>query len=70
MNIMGNNKFQQYNDPEWVEVLTEAFLDINIGKLSDGQKKLLRTIYFEKLNSGLNPKKAITQALQIVLCFE
>jgi len=67
---MENNKFQQYNDPEWIEVLVEAFLDIDINKLSDEQKKLLRTTYFEKLNSGLKPKEAITQALQIVLCFE
>ena len=67
---MENNKVKQYDDPEWIEVLTEAFLDINIDKLSDGQKKLLRATYFEKLNSGLNPKEAIAQALQIVLCFE
>ena len=67
---MENNKVQQYDDPEWIEVLTEAFLDINIDKLSDGQKKLLRATYLEKLNSGLKPKDAIAQALQIVLCFE
>lgn len=67
---MENNKLQQYDDPEWIEVLTEAFLDMNIDKLSDEQKKLLRTTYFERLNSGLKPKEAISQALQIVLCFE
>ncbi len=66
---MKNNKIQKYEDPEWVEALVEAFLDIDPNELTKNQKRLLRETYFEKINSGLKPKEAIKQAIEIVLCF-
>ena len=67
---MQYDNFRKQEDPEWIIVLVEAFLDINMDKLTKDQKKLLRELYFEKLNSGLKPKEAIKQALDIVLCFD
>jgi len=66
---MDRRKNRDFNDPEWIKELSEAFLDINIEKLSKEQRKLFREIYFEKINSGLTPKEAVEQAMEIVLCF-
>ena len=56
-------------DPEWIKVIANALLDININNLSDRQKKMLRDQYLENIREGLKPKEAIEKALQIVLCF-
>ena len=56
-------------DPEWIKVIANALLDVNINDLSDHQKKLLRDQYLENLRNGLKPKEAIEKAMQIVLCF-
>jgi len=66
-----NKKIQkiQNSDPDWIKVIANAFLDININNLSDHQKKMLRDQYLDFLRDGLNPKEAIEKALQIVLCF-
>jgi len=56
-------------DPDWIKVIADALLDININDLSDRQKKMLRDQYLDNLRDGLKPKEAIEKALQIVLCF-
>jgi len=56
-------------DPEWIKVVANALLDININNLSDRQKKMLRDQYLDYIRDGLKPKDAIDKALQIVLCF-
>ena len=64
-------KFQKIkkSDPEWIKVIANALLDININDLSDHQKKMLRDQYLDNIRDGLTPKEAIEKALQIVLCF-
>ncbi len=57
-------------DPEWIKVIANALLDININNLSDRQKKMLRDQYLDNIKDGLKPKEAIEKALQIVLCFD
>jgi hypothetical protein len=49
--------------------LVDAVSDLNLDTLSEKQKRLLRETYFEKLRDGLDPKEAIKQSLEIVLCF-
>ena len=58
------------DDTEWIKVIADALLDININEFSDGQKKMLRNLYSENLHDGLKPKEAIKKALEIVLCFD
>ena len=62
-------KIKKY-DPEWIKVIANALLDININNLTDCQKKMLRDQYFDYIRGGLKPKEAIEKALQIVLCFK
>jgi hypothetical protein len=57
------------NDPEWIKVLADAVLNIDLNKLSDSQKKMLRDQFLDNLRDGLKPKEAIQKALKIVLCF-
>jgi hypothetical protein len=56
-------------DPEWINVIADALLDIDVNNLSDRQKKMLRDQYLENLKNGLKPKEAIEKAMQIVSCF-
>ena len=56
-------------DPEWIKVVANAILDVNINNLTDRQKKMLRDQYLDNIRDGLKPKEAIEKALQIVLCF-
>ena len=58
------------NDPEWIKTIAESLTNINIKKLSDNQKKMLRDLYLENLKYNLKPKEAMEKALQIVLCFK
>jgi len=57
-------------DPEWIKVIADALLDINVNNLSNRQKKMLRDQYLENLRNGLKPKEAIEKAMQIVSCFD
>lgn len=61
-------KIKNY-DPDWIKVIANTLLDININDLSDHQKKMLRDQYLENLREGFKPKEAIERALQIVRCF-
>ena len=67
---MGDTHKKDFNDPEWIRVITETLLNINIDKMSDNQKKMLRDLYLENLKYNLKPKEAMEKALQIVLCFK
>ena len=69
---MRQKKSQSVNqlDPEWIKVIADALLDINIYELSDSHKKMLQDLYLENLRKGLKPKDAISKALQIVKCFK
>ena len=58
------------HDPDWIKVIANTLLDININDLSDHQKKMLRDQYLDNLRDGLKPKEAIERALQIVSCFD
>ena len=64
MNIIQKNNSKQKRKTEG----RVFYLDSD--KLSDKQKKLLREVYFENINDGLKPKKAMEKALQIVTCFK
>ena len=66
---MKKSKIIKKCDPEWIKVIANALLDININDLSDRQKKMLRDQYLDFIRDGLKPKDAIEKALQIVLCF-
>ena len=66
---MENNSDKEFNDPEWIKVVTESLLDINFNKLSDSQKKMLRDLYLDNLKDGLKPKEAMKKAYGIVLSF-
>ncbi len=68
INLKKFQKIKKY-DPEWIKVIANALLDININDLSDRQKKMLRDQYLDNIKEGLTPKEAIEKALQIVLCF-
>ena len=57
-------------DPEWINEIAEALLDININDLTEKQKKMLRDLYLDNLRNGLKPKESINNALQIVRCFK
>jgi hypothetical protein len=57
------------NDPEWIKVIANALLDVNMNNLSDRQKQMLRDQYFDFIKEGFSPKEAVEKALQIVLCF-
>lgn len=57
-------------DPKWIKETIEGLLDININKLSDKQIKMLRDLYLENLRDGLQPKKAMAKAFQIINCFK
>ena len=65
-----NNPKKRIIDPEWINEIAEALLDININDLSEKQKKMLRDLYLENLRNGLKPKESINNALQIVKCFK
>ena len=58
------------NDLEWIKLVSESLLDINIEELSDNQKKMLCEMYLENLESGMEPKDALEKALQIVTSFK
>ena len=57
------------SDPEWIKVLANAVLNIDINNLTDYQKKMLRDQFLDNMRDGLKPKDAIEKALKIVLCF-
>jgi uncharacterized protein YnzC (UPF0291/DUF896 family) len=57
-------------DPDWINEIAEALLDVNINKLSEKQKNLLRELYLENLKNGMKPKESINNALQVVSCFK
>ena len=65
-----NNSKKRTIDPEWINEIAEALLDLNINDLSEKQKKILRDLYLENLNKGLKPKESIDNALQVVRCFK
>ncbi|KYK27752.1 hypothetical protein AYK20_07825 [Thermoplasmatales archaeon SG8-52-1] len=65
-----NNQKKRIIDPEWINEIAEALLDININDLSEKQKKMLRDLYLDNLRNGLKPKESINNALQIVRCFK
>ena len=70
MKIEGNSEFY---DPEWIKVITDSLLDINIDKFSDNKKKMLRELYFDNIREGLNPKEAMKKrygSIKIIRCFE
>lgn len=66
---MGDTSDKEFNDPDWIKVVTESLLNINIDNLSDSQKKMLRDLYLEKLRDGLVPKEAMEKAYGIVISF-
>jgi hypothetical protein len=66
---MGNTQNKYFKDPKWIKTVAEGLLDINIDKLSDKQKKMLRDLYLEKLRDGLEPKEAMEKAYGIVSSF-
>lgn len=65
-----NNPKKRMIDPEWINEIAEALLDININDLTEKQKKMLRDLYLDNLRNGLKPKESINNALQIVRCFK
>jgi hypothetical protein len=65
-----NNSKKKIIDPEWINEIAEALLDININDLTEKQKKMLRDLYLDNLRNGLKPKESINNALQIVRCFK
>lgn len=65
-----NNSKKRIIDPDWINEIAEALLDLNINDLSEKQKKILRDLYLENLNKGLKPKESIDNALQVVRCFK
>jgi len=65
-----NNSKKRIIDPEWINEIAEALLDININDLTEKQKKMLRDLYLDNLRNGLKPKESINNALQIVRCFK
>ena len=67
---MGDKNSNTINDSEWIKTISESLLDINIEELSDKQKKMLREMYLENLESGMEPKDALEKALQIVTSFQ
>jgi len=67
--MKANNSKKRTIDPEWINEIAEALLDLNINDLSEKQKKILRDLYLENLKKGLKPKESINNALQIVRCF-
>lgn len=68
--MKANNSKKRTIDPEWINEIAEALLDLNINDLSEKQKKILRDLYLENLNKGLKPKESINNALQVVRCFK
>lgn len=66
---MGDTYKKDFDDPEWIRVVSERLLNINISKMSDNQKKMLRDLYLEKLRNGLKPKEAMEKAYGIVSSF-
>ena len=67
---MGDKNSNIINDSEWIKTVSESLLDINIEELSDKQKKMLREMYLENLESGMEPKDALEKALKIVTSFQ
>jgi hypothetical protein len=68
--MSANNPKKRIIDPEWINEIAEALLDININDLSEKQKKMLRDLYLDNIRNGLKPKESINNALQIVRCFK
>ncbi|KYK22946.1 hypothetical protein AYK24_08140 [Thermoplasmatales archaeon SG8-52-4] len=68
--MRAENSKKKIIDPDWINEIAEALLDININELSEKQKRMLRDLYLENLKNGLKPKESINNALQIVRCFK
>ena len=71
MSIQANDRQKENeNDPEWIRELANEIFALKKQKITDEDKKLIRSLFFEYVRDGLQPREAIIKAKNIILSFK